>query len=126
MSHTQNAQNTPNTHSHKRHGQFPQHNHRNNHENTNRGSNAFSNSRTSLTHNRPNPHNRAGGHGNFRSSNHTMVHEMSQGGNLLKSATAMNVQRPLRRKGPLAAQSPPLVRIQKTKLPLSTTSCSFC
>ena len=47
MSHIQNAQNTPNTPSHKRHGQFPQHNHRNNHENTNRGSNAFSNIRTS-------------------------------------------------------------------------------
>ena len=126
MSHTQNAKNTPNTPSHKRHGQFPQNNHRNNHENTNRVSNAFSNSRTSLTYNRPNPCNRTGSHRNFRSSNRTIVHEMSQGRNLLKSVTAMNVQRPLRRKGPLAAQSPPLVRIKKTKLSLSTTSCSFC
>ena len=42
---------------------------------------------------------------------------MSQGRILLKSVTAMNVQRPLRRKVPLAAQSPPLLRIQKLSCP---------
>ena len=123
MSHTQNAQNMP---SYKRHSQFPQNSHRNTHEKTNRGSNAFSNNRPSLTHNRSNPHNRTGGHRNFRSSNHTMVNEMSQGEEPLEDCDAMNVQRPLRRKGPLAAQTPPLVKIQKTKLSLSTTSYSFC
>ena len=126
MSHTQNAHNTPNTPSHKRHGQFPQNNHRNNHENTNRGLNAFSNSRTSLTYNRPNPCNRTVGHRNFRSSNHTMVHEMSQGEEPLEECDCNECAETPERKGPLAAQSPPLVRIQKTTLFPSTTSCSFC
>ena len=67
----------------------------------------FSNIRTSLLYNRLNPCNRTGGHRNFRSSNHTMVHEMSQGRNLLKSAIAMNVQRPLEEEGPLGSPESP-------------------
>ena len=119
MSHTQNAQNTPNTPSHKRHSQFPQNNHRNNHKNANRGSDAFSNNRPSLTCNRSNLCNRTGGHRNSRSSNHTMVNEMSQGEEPLEECDCNEGAEPLRRKGSLAAQSPPLVRIQKTKLSLN-------
>ena len=107
MSHTQNAQNTPNTHSHKRHGQFPQHNHRNNHENTNRGSNAFSNSRTSLTYNRHNPCNRTSGHRNFRSSNHTMVHEMSQGEKPLEECDCNEYTETPEEEGPLGSPESP-------------------
>ena len=107
MSHTQNAQNTPNTPSHKRHGQFPQNNHRNNHENTNRGSNAFSNNRTSLTYNRPNPRNRTGGHRNFRSSNHTMVHEMSQGEEPLEECDCNECAETPDEEGPLGSPESP-------------------
>ena len=107
MSHTQNAHNTPNTPSHKRHGQFPQNNHRNNHENTNRGSNAFSNSRTSLTYNRPNPCNRTVGHRNFRSSNHTMVHEMSQGEEPLEECDCNECTETPEEEGPLGSPESP-------------------
>ena len=126
MSHTQNAQNTPHTPSHKRHSQFPQNSHRNTHENTNRGSNAFSNNRPSPTYNRSNPHNRTGGQRNFRSSNHTMVNEISQGEEPLEECDCNECAETPEEEGPLASQSPPLVRIQKTKLSLLTTSCSFC
>ena len=106
MSHTQNAQNT-HTHSHKRHGQFPQHNRRNNHENTNRGSNAFSNSRTSLSYNRPNPHNRTSGHRNLRSSSHTMVHEMSQGEEPLEECDCNECVETPEEEGPLGSPESP-------------------
>ena len=107
MPHTQNAQNTPNTLSHKRHSQFPQHNHRNTHENTNRCSNAFSNIRTSLTYNRSNPRNRTGGHRNFRSSNPTMVNEMSQGEEPLEECDCNEYAETPEGEGPLGSPESP-------------------
>ena len=61
----------------------------------------------SLTYNRSNPDNRTGGHRNFRSSNHTMVNEMSRGEEPLEGCDCNECAETPEEEGPLGSPESP-------------------